>query len=158
MDKKIKSDVAELNGLCDRGQAHGAHGFWTLAYLAGTIETEEVMATGNQGSDHLVIHTVNTYLLSPPRRRSQPWPIEEGGVGRGGRGGGALTGGGEGRAVGGEPLGVQGPGQAQGLSVDTLGLRVLQGFCPREGRGEPGRPRLTGLETSRTTVITFLRS
>lgn len=60
----VKSHIAELNGLCDWGQAHRADSIWTLAYVGGTIKTEEIMAAGNQGGDHLVIHTVDAYLLS----------------------------------------------------------------------------------------------
>lgn len=65
--KENVSHIAELNGLCDRRQAHGADSIWTLADVGGTIQTEEVMATGNQGSDYLVIHTLDTNLLSPHR-------------------------------------------------------------------------------------------
>lgn len=42
-------------------------------------------------------------------------------------------------------MGVEGPGGAKRPSKNTLGLRVLQGFCAGEGWREPGRPRLTGL-------------
>lgn len=122
----LKSDVTELYGLRDRREAHRAYGVWTLAYLGGTLETEEVMPTGNQGSDHLPIHTVDTDLLSSPCRY-QPRPVGEGGLGRGGRGGrsGAFAGRREGRAVGGEPVGIKGSGRTKGPSVDALGLGVL---------------------------------
>lgn len=63
---KNKSHVAQLNGLRDRGEAHGAHGLWALADLCGTIETEQVVAARNQGSDHLVIHTLDADLLPSP--------------------------------------------------------------------------------------------
>ncbi len=110
------------------------------------------MAAGNQGSDHLVIHAVDADLLSSPCR-SEPRPIGEGGIRRGGRGGGAFAGRGEGRAVRGEPVGIEGPSRAERPSVNTLGLGVLQGFGPREGWRESRRPGLTGLETTMETVI-----
>lgn len=42
-------------------------------------------------------------------------------------------------------MGVKGPSRAERPSVNTLCLRMLQGFCSRESWREPGRPRLTGL-------------
>lgn len=108
------------------------------------------MAAGNQGSDHLVLHALDAYLLHPPGRAERR-PIGEGGVG-GRRGGGAFAGGGEGRAVGGDPVGVEGPGRPERPSVNTLGLRVLQGLGPRKGWREAWGARLAGLQRSTEAV------
>lgn len=143
--KEKSSHIAELNGLCDWRQAHGADSIWTLAYEGGTIETEEVMAARNQGSDHLVIHTLDTYLLSP-HRRALSRPIGEEGLGRRGRGGGAFPRRGEGGAVRREPVGVEVSHRGQRTSSNALGLRVLQGFGPRDDRRKTGSSGLTGLE------------
>lgn len=63
--KKGRSHIAKLDGLRDRRQAHGAGGVGTLADLGGAIETEEVVAAGNQRGDHLALHAVDAHLLAP---------------------------------------------------------------------------------------------
>lgn len=143
--KEKFSHIAQLNGLCDRRQAHGADSIWALAYEGGTIETEEVMAARNQGSNHLVIHTLDTNLLSP-HRRPQARSIGEEGLRRRWRGGGAFPRRGEVGAVRREPVGVEVSHRAERTSGNTLGLRVLQGFGSRDDRRKTGGPRLTGLE------------
>lgn len=143
--EKKGSHVAELNGLCDRRQAHGADGVWALANVAGTIETEEVMATGNQGRHHLLIHALEADLRAP-HRRARARPVGQEGLGRRGRGGGAFPGGREGGAVRREPVGVQVPRGARRSSGDAPGLRVLQGFGPRDDRREARGPGLTALQ------------
>lgn len=108
------------------------------------------MAAGNQRGDHLALHAVDAHLLAPGGR-AQRGPVADGRVGGGGGGGGAVTGRGEGRAVGGEPVGVgrgSAGGGAQLAPVDALGLGVLQGLGAGHDGGEAGGPRLTALEDS----------
>lgn len=105
------------------------------------------MATGNQGGDHLTLHTVDAHLL-PSRCRAQRRSVGDGGLGGRGGGGSAVTGRREGRAVRREPVGIRDGSGARLPSVNTLGLRVLQGFRSRDDWREPGGSGLTGLENS----------
>lgn len=139
------SHISELDGLCDGRQAHGADRIGTLADAAGAIQAEEVMAARNQGSNHLVLQTLDTDLLAP-HHRSQAWAIGEERLGRRGRGGAAFPGGREGGAVRRKPVGVQVSRRAGWTSADALGLGMLQGFAPRDDGGKTGGPGLTGLQ------------